>query len=88
LCGFALEQAEVAVGEVQPGQPQAAAMLRGRQQGCVRLVVEQRGVRQGAGGDDAAHRALNRALAGRGIAHLLGDHCRFAQFDELGEVRL
>jgi hypothetical protein len=85
---WALHEAEVAVGEVQPGQPEHAAVQAGGEQQGVAAVVEQRGVGQRAGGDDAAHRALHRPLVRARLAHLLGDHHRFAELDQAREVLL
>jgi len=84
----ALHEAEVAVGEVQPSQPEHAAVEVGRQQQGVAAVVEQRRVGQRAGGDDAADRALHRPLGRPGFADLLGDHDRFAEPDQAREVLL
>jgi hypothetical protein len=58
------------------------------QQRRVGLVVEQRRVGEGAGRDDARHRALHRPLGGARVAHLLGNHHRFAQLDEPRQVLL
>ena len=84
----AFEHAEVAIGEVEPRQAQHAAVQVEGQQRRVGLVVEQRRVGEGARRDDARHRALHRPLGGARVAHLLGDHHRFAQLDEARQVLL
>jgi hypothetical protein len=49
---------------------------------------EERRVGEGAGSDHARDLAIDRALRGRRIAHLLADCDRFAQLHQLGEVLL
>ncbi|MNS54051.1 hypothetical protein D3C72_868310 [compost metagenome] len=88
---LALHQPQLAAGEVQPGEAGLAdaaprGLLVHRHQEGVDLVRQQRGVGQRAGGDDAHHLALHRALARGRIADLLADRHRLAQLDELDQV--
>jgi hypothetical protein len=50
------------------------------------FVVEQVGVGQRAGRDDARHRTLHRPLGQRRVADLLADRHRNAELDQLGQV--
>ena len=84
----ALGQAEFATGQRQPGQAEALALLGDGQQQCVALVGQQLGVGHRAGGDDAHHLALDRALGGGDIADLFAQRHRLTELDELGEVTL
>jgi len=60
----------------------------GRQQQGITAVVEQGGVGERAGGDDAADRTLHRPLGRARLTHLFGDHHRFTEFDQTGKVLL
>ncbi len=84
--GRALHQAQVAVGKVEPGQAEHATMQVGREQQGVATVIEQRGVRQRAGGDDAADGALHRPLGRTRLADLLGDDHGFAELHQARQV--
>ena len=77
-----------ATGQIQPGQADALAVRAdGHQQG-VALVVEQGGVGQRAGRDDARDGAFDRPLAGGRVANLVANNDRFAEPDEAGQVLL
>jgi len=82
------QDAEVAVREVQPRQPEHPAVQVRREQQRIRAIVEQRRVGQRAGRHDAAHRALHRPLRRRWVADLLRDHNGFAELHEPCEVLL
>jgi hypothetical protein len=60
------QQAQVAIGEIEPGQAGALAVDGQRQQQAVVALVEQVGVGQRAGRDDACHRTFYRPLASAG----------------------
>ena len=81
-------QREGARHEVQPGDSGTLANGNVRGEKAVALGVEQIGVGERAGRDDARHLALDRTLAGGRVADLLDDHHRFALPHELREVRL
>ena len=87
---FAVEllHAEATAGQVQPGQGIAASGKVQRGQQIVAALVHQRLVGDGAGGDDAHHLALDRALAGGRVADLFADRHRLAEFDQLGQIAL
>ena len=72
------EQAEVAAGQVEPGQADAVAFAGDGSDQVVAPCLEQRLVGERAGRDDAHHLALDRALAGGRIADLLADGHRLA----------
>jgi hypothetical protein len=80
------QQAQVAVGQVEPGQAGALAVDRQRQQQAVVAFVEQVGVGQRAGRDDARHGAIDRSLGLRWVGYLLADGHRDAELDQFGEV--
>ncbi|MNZ79309.1 hypothetical protein D3C78_979100 [compost metagenome] len=81
-----LLHAEVATGDVQYGQAEQALVTEQRGNQVVATLVEQGLVADRTRGDDAHHLAFHRALAGGGVANLLADHHRFAEFDQLGQV--
>ncbi|MCY1527203.1 hypothetical protein D9M68_622620 [compost metagenome] len=88
----AFGHAELAAGEVQPGQPGArrargAGDERGGE-GPVGLGRQQRVVRQRAGRHDAHDAALDGALGGGRIADLLADGDGLTHGDQAGQVLL
>ena len=79
--------------EIEPGHadrccPRRASFRRDGQNQRVACLVQQARIGQRAGRDDARHLSVDRALAGGGIAHLLGDHHRFAQLQEPRQILL
>jgi hypothetical protein len=90
VCGQGVErgfqQAQVAVGEVEPGQAGALAVDGQCQQQAVVALVEQVGVGQRAGRDDARHGAFHRAFTQRRVADLFADCHRDAELDQLRQV--
>jgi hypothetical protein len=81
-----LRYLQLAAGEVQHGEAEAVAgRIHARQQ-VVAGGILQRLVGEGAGRDNALHAALDRTLAGGGIADLLADGDRDALPDQPGEV--
>ena len=88
LLGGALHQRQVAIGEIQPRQPELSPMQRRGQQQCVTPLIQQRGIGECAGCHDAADRTLHRAFGRTRFADLLGDDGRLAELDQLGEVGL
>ena len=94
LVGAAFHHAQFAADEVEPRQAHQrrraafARHLRDGQQMVVDLVGKQRGVRQGAGRDDAHDLAFDRPLGRRRVPDLLADGNGFAQLDQLGKVLL
>ena len=82
-----LGDAEAPAREIEPGQADARRERHGGEQPRL-LVVEQRGVGDGARRDDAHDLARDRALARRGIADLLADRDRFAEPHEPREIGL
>ncbi len=69
----ALEYGEASRGEVDPGEPEALSVTGQRGGESVVALLEERGVRDGAGCDDAHHLALERAASGSRLAFLLTD---------------
>ncbi len=89
--GSGFEQAEVAAGQIEPGQAHfvAGAALDGDgQQQAVALFVEQRRIGQRARRDDARDGALDRSLARGRVADLLADRHRLAELDQARQVLL
>ncbi len=86
--GRRIEQAQVAIGEVEPGEAGILFVDEQRKQQAVALVVKQRGIGERAGRDDACDSALDRALARgrRGVSNLFADRHRNAELDQLGQV--
>ena len=75
----AFGHAQLAAGQAQPGQAPGVAQLGGGAQQGVDAVVEQLAVGDGAGRHHPHHLALDRALGGGHVAHLLGNRHRLAQ---------
>ena len=83
--GRTLQRAQLAVGKIEPCQPQRAALQGERRQQAIAPLVQQGGVGKRAGGDDAGDGALHRPFAG-GFTDLFGNHHRFAQPHQPREV--
>ena len=85
---FGLGEGEAAIGEVEAGD----ALLRGAGVDADQQVVgpgfQQALLRHGAGRHDAGHLAGDRAFRQGWVADLLAYRHRFAQPDQLGQVRL
>ena len=91
LCRGNARRAQLARREREPRHADrsvAACRRRQRQQRCVRFVIQQRCVGQRSRRDDAHDLALDRSLAGGGIADLLADRNAFTELDQLAEVLL
>ena len=74
--------AEAATGDVQHRESEESFIADHGGEQIVAMLVEQCFVAHRAGGDDAHHLTLHRALAGSRIADLLADHHRFAELHQ------
>jgi len=82
------EQAKVAVGQVQPGQAKALPVAVEGGEQAVAFVIEQSGIGQRAGCDDARHGTFDRPLGQRRIADLLADGDRYPQLDQPRKITI
>ena len=80
--------AQLATGQIEPGEARSRAVMRNREQDVVRFFLEQRRVGERARRDDAGDLALDRALRRAGITDLLADRDRFAEPDESRQILL
>jgi hypothetical protein len=82
---------ELTADQIQPRQtnpPSPPCQGGDGQQQAVALVVQQRGIGERAGRDDARDLAFHRPFGSGRIAHLLADGDRLAEFHQLGQVLL
>ena len=85
-CG--VHRAEVAGGEREPCDPDAALRRDDRHQDVVATVVQQRRIGERAGCHDTCDAAFHRALGRRRVADLFADRDRLAELHESREIRL
>jgi hypothetical protein len=81
-----LGEREVSRREIEPRDAGAVLARLQRDEQAVALRVEQIGIGDRTGRDDAQHLAFDRSLACRRVADLLADRHRFAELHELREV--
>ena len=86
LAGAALGEADLALRQRRPRQPEALAATRHCEQHGVALLGEQVALGQRPRRDDANHLALDRPLARTDFADLLADRDRLAELHEPGQV--
>ena len=82
----AFERPQIAIGQIQPGQPGACPFDMDRQQQTVATVVEQGSVGQCAGSDDTRHGTFDGAFAGCRVTNLFADRHRFAELDQACQI--
>src|SRR6185295_1574766 len=80
--------AKLTAGEREPCESDGRFVLRDGQQDILGFLIQQRGVGERAGRDDARDLALHRPLRRGDVADLLADRHRLAQLHQLGEVLL
>ena len=81
-------QVGLAGGDVAEGHAGAAGVHVDAAEKVAGLVIEARGVNDGAGGDHPDDVPLDQALGGGGVLHLLADGHLVALGDEAGDVGL
>ena len=82
-----MRQVNLTLCHAKPGQPTGIARtLMHCKQNRFGLVVQQLGIGERSWRHHTYHLALDRALAGGHIAHLLANCHRFAELDELGQI--
>ena len=81
-------QVGLAGGDVAEGHTGAAGVHVDAAEKVAGLVIEARGVNDGAGGDHPDDVPLDQALGGGGVLHLLADGHLVALGDEAGDVGL
>ncbi len=78
--------AEAACGQIEPREPETAVGAADAGEHIVAAFIQQRLVGDGAGGDDAHHLALHRALGLSRLAALFANRDRLSLADQLREI--
>ncbi len=83
-----IAQAQLARGEIEPGESDLLLRRRKRDEQALALGFEQARIGHRAGRDDARDLALDRSLGGRRVADLFADRDRLAEPHQLRQILL